>query len=66
MNKIREQLADRMIRLYGFESIITIDFCRLCEEWPDTEAYDNTLTTLVKCNEEAYYTSKMNEPLIKK
>ncbi len=66
MNKIREQLTDRMIRLYGFESPITIDFCRLCEEWPDTEAYDNTLTTLVKCNEEAYYISKMNEPLVKK
>ena len=53
MNKIREQLADRMIRLYGFESPITINFCRLCEEWPDTEAYDNALTTLVKCHEEA-------------
>ena len=52
MNKIREQLADRMIRLYGFESPITIDFCRLCEEWPNAEAYDNALTTLVKCHEE--------------
>ena len=48
MNKIREQLADRMIRLYGFESPITIDFCRLCEEWPSTEAYDSALATLVK------------------
>ena len=53
MNKIREQLADRMIRLYGFESPITIDFCRLCEEWPSTEAYDSALATLVKCHEEA-------------
>ena len=53
MNKIREQLADRMIRLYGFENPITIDFCRLCEEWPDTEACDNALATLVKCHEEA-------------
>ena len=52
MNKIREQLADRMIRLYGFESPITIDFCRLCEEWADTEAHDNALATLVKCHEE--------------
>ena len=52
MNKIREQLADRMIRLYGFESPITIDFCRLCEEWPSTEAYDSALATLVKCHEE--------------
>ena len=53
MSKIREQLADRMIRLYGFESPITIDFCRLCEEWPNAEAYDNALTILVKCHEEA-------------
>lgn len=53
MSKIREQLVDRMIRLYGFESPITIDFCRLCEEWADTEACDNALATLVKCHEEA-------------
>ena len=53
MSKIREQLADRMIRLYGFENPITIDFCRLCEEWPVTEAYDSALATLVKCHEEA-------------
>ena len=52
MNKIREQLADRMIRLYGFENPITIDFCRLCEECPNTEAYDSALATLVKCHEE--------------
>ena len=52
MSKIREQLVDRMIRLYGFESPIAIDFCRLCEEWPNTEAYDNALAILVKCNEE--------------
>ena len=53
MSKIREQLADRIIRLYGFESPITIDFCRLCEEWPDTETYDRALARLVKCHEEA-------------
>ena len=53
MNKIREQLADRMIRLYGFESPITIDFCRLCEKCADTEAPDNALATLVKYHEEA-------------
>ena len=53
MNKIREQLVDRMIRLYGFESPITIDFCWMCEEWADTEANDNALATLVKCHEEA-------------
>ena len=50
---MREELMNRMIRLYGFESLITIDFCRLCEEWADTEAHDNVLATLVECHEEA-------------
>lgn len=49
---MREELMNRMIRLYGFESPITIDFCRLCEEWSNTEAYDNALATLAKCHEE--------------
>ena len=53
MSKIREQLVDRIIRLYGFESPITIDFCWMCEEWADTAANDNALATLVKCHEEA-------------
>ena len=50
---MREELMNRMIRLYGFESPITIDFCWLCEEWANTEAYDNALAILVKCHEEA-------------
>ena len=49
---MREELMNRMIRLYGFESPITIGFCRLCEEQADTEVYDNALVTLVKCHEE--------------
>ena len=49
---MREELMNRMIRLYGFESPITIDFCWMCEEWADTEANDNALAILVKCNEE--------------
>lgn len=50
---MREELMNRMIRLYGFESPITIDFCWMCEEWPNTEANDHALATLVKCHEEA-------------
>ena len=50
---MREELMNRMIKLYGFEDPITIDFCRLCEEWPSTKAYDNTLAVLAKCHEEA-------------
>ena len=49
---MREELMNRMIRLFGFENPITIDFCRLCEVWPNTEAYDNALASLVKCHEE--------------
>ena len=50
---MREELMNRMIRLYGFESPITIDFCRLCEEWPNAEAYDRALARLVKGHKEA-------------
>ena len=50
---MREELMNRMIRLYGFENPITIDFCQLCEKWPNTEAYDSALAVLAKCHEEA-------------
>jgi hypothetical protein len=30
---MRENLIDRMIALYGFESPIVIEFARLCENW---------------------------------
>lgn len=50
---MREELMNRMIRLYGFESPITIDFCWMCEEWADTEANDNALAILVKYHEKA-------------
>ena len=50
---MREELMNRMIRLYGFENPITIDFCWMCEEWANTEANDRALATLVKCHEEA-------------
>ena len=48
---MREELMNRMIKLYGFENPITIDFCRLCKELPNTKAYDSALATLVKCHE---------------
>jgi hypothetical protein len=31
MTKLREELVDRMIRIYGFENPIVIQFCKLCE-----------------------------------
>ena len=47
MSKFRESLVDRMIRIYGFENPIVIDFCRCCETFPNDEAHDKTLRTLV-------------------
>ena len=31
MTKLREELVDRMVRIYGFENPIVIQFCKLCE-----------------------------------
>ena len=49
---MREQLLDRMIKIYGFEHEIVIKFARMCEEWLPTENNDKALETLVKCHEE--------------
>ena len=49
---MREQLLDRMIRIYGFEHEIVIEFARMCEEWLPTENNDKALETLVECHEE--------------
>ena len=49
---MREQLLDRMIRIYGFEHEIVIEFARMCEEWLPTENNDKALETLVKRHEE--------------
>ena len=50
---MREQLLDRMIKIYGFEHEIVIEFARMCEEWLPTENNDKALETLVKCHEES-------------
>ena len=49
---MREQLLDRMIKIYGFEHEIVIEFARMCEEWLLTENNDKALEILVKCHEE--------------
>lgn len=53
MNAMRETYIDRMIRIYGLEHDIVIDFCRLCERNPDSESWDATLETLVKSHEDS-------------
>ena len=49
---MREQLMDRMIRIYGFEHEIVIAFCGMCEMYPNTEEYDMMLRVLVEWHEE--------------
>lgn len=49
---MRENLIDRMIRIYGFEHLIVIQFADLCERMAHTEANNNALMTLVKAHEE--------------
>ena len=61
---MREELMNRMIRLYGFENPITIDFCRLCEEWPNTEAYDNALVHWSSATKKRRSISKRSELLL--
>lgn len=51
MNKIREQLIDRMIRLYGFEHEIVINFINFCDSYEDTDLHDKMLTVLVEAHE---------------
>lgn len=49
MNELRENLIDRMIRIYGFEHEVVIDFAKMCEM---TCMSDEALTTIVECHEE--------------
>ena len=49
MSDYRKQLIDRMIRVYGFEHPLVLDFCKLCaSDWMS----DKALETTVKCHEE--------------
>ena len=51
MNAIRENLLDRMIRIYGFENDIVIQFAELCERYADNTINDKMLTILVEAHE---------------
>lgn len=48
---MRENLMDRMIRIYGYENPIVVQFCRLCEEWEENDWNDKVLTILVEAHE---------------
>ena len=52
VDTMRENLIDRMIRIYGFEHPIVIQFAELCERMAYTEANDKALMMLVEAHEE--------------
>lgn len=49
MTENKEKLIDRMIRIYGFENPIVIDFCKLCEE---NNLAEKVLELIVQAHEE--------------
>ena len=51
MSKYREQLVDRMIRIYGYENEIVIKFCEVCELSPDSAEWDKICELLVSSHE---------------
>ena len=53
MTNFRENLIDRMIRIYGFENPIVIEFCRMCEAWEENDWNNKCLAVLVASHEES-------------
>lgn len=52
MNTMRENLLDRMVKIYGFEHPIIIEFTKMCEHMENIAIYDRALRILVECHEE--------------
>ena len=52
MSTIRKNLIDRMVRIYGFEHPVVIEFTELCERWEDTKNNDTILRLAVEYHEE--------------
>lgn len=48
---MREKLLDRMIKIYGMEDPIVVDFARLCETYPTGDFPDRCLEVLVEAHE---------------
>ena len=46
----REQMQTEIIRLYGFEHTVTIQFFELCEKLSDSEFNNKVLQTLVEAH----------------
>ena len=45
---MKEKLIDRMVRIYGFENPIVIEFCRMCERG---EIIEDLLEMIVELHE---------------
>lgn len=52
MTTYREQLVDRMIRIYGFEHDCVLTFINMCEKYENSFWYDRVLEILVESHEE--------------
>lgn len=52
MSEYREQLIDRMIRIYGYENEIVIKFCEICEKDPDNAELDKMCELFVSSHEQ--------------
>ena len=52
MNTMRKNLIDRMVKIYGFEHPVVIQFTDLCERWKDTKDNDKVLRIIVESHEE--------------
>ena len=52
MNTMRKNLIDRMVKIYGFEHPVVIQFTELCERWKDTKDNDKVLRIIVESHEE--------------
>lgn len=52
MTTYREQLVDRMIRIYGFEHNCVLTFINMCERYENSFWYDHILEILVESHEE--------------
>jgi hypothetical protein len=51
MNATKEKLIDRMIRIYGFEHDLVIQFAGLCERYANNATNDKMLAILVEAHE---------------
>lgn len=51
MTEFRNDLLDRMIRIYGFEHKLVIAFAELVDRWEENEWNNTVLKTLVEGHE---------------